>query len=55
MKYLVSVLAYLAVLYPVWVWYESANLVWRRDVVFEIFPVFGLIAISVMWLHVVYS
>ena len=53
MKYLIYGFAYLAVLYPVWMWYESTTLVWNRGVVFELFPVFGLIAFSTMWLHVV--
>src|SRR4030042_3539102 len=53
MKYLILTLAYLSVLYPLWVWYQGARLVPDRTIIFEIFPALGLLAFVIMWLHIV--
>ncbi|OGY56963.1 MAG: hypothetical protein A2Y84_00740 [Candidatus Colwellbacteria bacterium RBG_13_48_8] len=53
MKYLILTLAYLSVLYPLWVWYQGASLVPDRTIIFEIFPALGLLAFVIMWLHIV--
>lgn len=54
-KYSVSLGALIAILYPIFVWFNNADLSWDKTVVFEIFPVLGLIAFSIMWLHVIGS
>jgi len=46
-------LSLLAVGFPIWVWYDNAYLVWGKVALFEVFRVFGLVAFSVMWLHIV--
>jgi hypothetical protein len=46
-------LACVAVLYPVFVWYSGTQGSLNTPSPAEIFPVFGLIAFSTMWLHVV--
>lgn len=52
-KYLIFIVGLLAVGYPISVWFNSANLVWDKIVLFDIFPVLGLIGFSLMWLHIV--
>ena len=51
-KYLVIVLAYLAVLYPVWM--RLKELTWSLNfdsILINLFPAFGLTAFSILWLH----
>jgi hypothetical protein len=50
---LVFLIVLVAVLYPLVVWYKSVNLSASSGILFSIFPAFGLIAFSVMWLHIV--
>ena len=52
-KYMLFGGASLAVLYPIWVWFDAANLTLDSMVLFDVFPMFGLIAFSIMWLHIV--
>jgi len=53
MKYFISVLAYLAVLYPMSVWYMRVDLTFDKFLPLTLFPALGLMAFSIMWLHVV--
>lgn len=53
MKYLISALAYLALLYPLYVWYGRVDLVFDEALPLNLFPAFGLMAFVIMWLHVV--
>src|SRR3989344_712857 len=50
-KYLIVIFAYLAVLYPVSVRLKSIN--WTTDaaLLLNLFPVFGLVAFAILWLH----
>lgn len=49
-RYLVILFAYVAVLYPVWE--RSKTLTWSSDLLLpNLFPFFGLIAFSILWLH----
>ena len=43
-QFTISLGALTAVAYPVCVWLQNSNLSWDKTVVFEIFPVLGLIA-----------
>lgn len=52
-KSIIVTASLVSVIYPVWVWYGSANLVLDKIVLFDIFPLFGLIAFANMWLHIV--
>ncbi len=52
-RYLIFGVAFLAVLYPVWVWYGRAQLNLNTTRIFDIFPVLGLLAFVIMWLHIV--
>ncbi|MDP2705523.1 MAG: hypothetical protein U1D31_03580 [Patescibacteria group bacterium] len=52
-QYTISLGALAAVFYPIFVWFGNSDLSWNKTVVFEIFPVLGLIAFSIMWLHIV--
>jgi len=51
--YFISALAYLAVFYPIFVWYERVDLVFDETLLLNLSPVLGLAAFSIMWLHVV--
>jgi len=53
MKYLVFALAYIAVLYPLFVWYGRVDLIFDENFPLALFPALGLAAFSIMWLHVV--
>jgi len=52
-KYCILVFAYLVVLYPIWV--NVGNLAWsfNSTIVFNLFPLFGLVAFTLLWLHVI--
>lgn len=52
-RYTISLGALIAVLYPIFVWLTSVDLSWDKTVVFETFPVLGLTAFAIMWLHIV--
>ena len=52
-KYLIYAVAVISVVYPVIVWYGRVDLVFDGTLLLNLFPVFGLLAISIMWLHVV--
>lgn len=54
-KFLIVSFACLAVGYPLYVWAKSV--VFRTDPIFlfDLFPAFGIIAFTIMWLHVVGS
>jgi len=52
-RYLIFGVAFLAVLYPVWVWYTGVRLTFDAAVILDIFPVLGLLAFALMWLHIV--
>ena len=39
--------------YPLYVWYGRVDLVFGNTLLLNLFPVFGLLAISTMWLHIV--
>lgn len=47
-KYAIIAFAYAAVLYPIWIRMRSLN--WSLDTA-TLFPVFGLVAFSLLWLH----
>ncbi len=55
MRYLISSVAFLAVSYPLFVWYErvGSNLTPEGILPVNLFPAFGLVAFSIMWLHIV--
>src|SRR3989344_3714661 len=51
-KYLITALCYLAVLYPLWVRFQTVQ--WTSDpssLLFNLFPFFGLAAFALLWLH----
>lgn len=50
---LLALIAYAAVLYPAWVWYEQRSLGPETDWLLTLFPLFGMLAFSLMWLHIV--
>lgn len=50
-RYLIILVSYLAVLYPLWV--RLKDLEWNSGLYFNLFPIFGLLAFCIMWLHVV--
>lgn len=52
-KIILSSLMFLAVFYPVLVWFKNSNLDLDSTIFRDIFPVFGLLAFSIMWLHIV--
>jgi len=52
-KWLLYVLAFMVVGYPLLVRYDSASFSFGRVALFEIFPAFGIVAFTVMWLHIV--
>ena len=54
-KYLISFGAFLAVFYPLFVWYGrvGGSLSLDATLALNVFPAFGLLAFAVMWLHVV--
>jgi len=52
-RIILFLLAAVAVLYPVWFWYHGASLSFQTIVFFDLFPLFGLIAFSTMWLHII--
>lgn len=39
--------------YPLQVWYDGAQLVWGSGLLSSLFPAFGLVAFSIMYLHIV--
>lgn len=47
------VLALLIVLYPLYIWYKASGPLTELKNISEIFPAFGLIAFSIMWLHII--
>lgn len=49
----ISLGALTAVLFPIFTWFTNADLSLGKGILFEIFPVLGLIAFSTMWLHIV--
>ena len=55
MKFLIYVTAFLAVVYPLFVWYgrAGADLMLDETLLLNLFPAFGLLAFTIMWLHVV--
>lgn len=51
-KYNLTIFAYLAVFYPLWVRYHG--MVWSSDanaILYNIFPGLGLVAFTLLWLH----
>ncbi len=46
-------LAILAVGYPLSVWYQGATLALDLNVLRELFPAFGLLAVTIMYLHII--
>lgn len=52
-RYLIFGVALLVVFYPVWVWYGGVRLSFSSAVILDIFPVLGLLAFAIMWLHIV--
>jgi hypothetical protein len=52
-KYLILVFACLVVLYPLWI--SGKNLAWSLSpiMIFNLFPLLGLLAFTLLWLHVV--
>ena len=52
-KCCIVIFAYLAVLYPLWV--NIGNMAWSFDSssVFNLFPMFGLAAFALLWLHAI--
>lgn len=50
---ILCLVAFIAVFYPVYVWFQSAGLFASSSIYMRIFPVFGLMSFSIMWLHVV--
>ena len=53
MAYLFYTIAVVSVFYPLSVWFNSSLLKFGQFNLFDLFPAFGLLAFSVMWLHVV--
>jgi hypothetical protein len=51
--YSIYILAGLAVLYPVWVCVSNMPWAWDATLPGTIFPVFGLAAFALLWLHIV--
>lgn len=52
-QFAVAVIAFLAVIYPLSVWYGRVGLVFDENLPLLLFPALGLAAFSIMWLHVV--
>lgn len=52
-KLSITVLAFLAVAYPLWIWFESVDFSNKDTRLLTVFPAFGLMAFSIMWLHIV--
>lgn len=52
-KYTLTILAYLAVLYPLWVSAGGMGWSFSSGVIMNFFPLFGIAAFTIMWLHVV--
>lgn len=50
-KYLILAFGYLAVLYPLWVRIESLQWGFDSTLLPNLFPLFGLAAFSLLWLH----
>ena len=53
MRHLIYTLSFLALAYPALVWYLRADLVFDETLALNLFPAFGLLAFTIMWLHVV--
>lgn len=52
-KYSIIVFAYLAVLYPVWLRLSRLSLEFGPTLLTDIFPLFGLAAFALLWLHAI--
>ena len=52
-KYFVAIFAYLAVLYPLWVTLKTIQWTPTASLMFSLFPAFGLLAFSLLWLHAI--
>ncbi len=52
-NYSVIALAYAAVLFPLWIWFRNLGSLGTVSSVTFLFPAFGLIAFSVLWLHAI--
>ncbi len=50
-KYLIIVFAHLAVLYPLWMRLKDIQWTWDSSLYLSLFPLFGLAAFSLLWLH----
>ena len=50
-KYFIIIFAYLAVLYPLWVRINTLNWHFNASLLQNLFPLFGLLAFSLLWLH----
>ena len=51
-KYSIVVVASLAVLYPLWIRLQSLYWSWNlSNIVLNVFPLFGLLAFTLLWLH----
>lgn len=53
MKKVIYFVIFAAVFYPIYFWYQGVNLVFSKIVLLDIFPALGLLAFSMMWLHIV--
>lgn len=54
-RYLIIAILYLAVLYPLWVRISGVSWALDSTLLSNLFPLFGIIAFVIMWLHVVGS
>lgn len=52
-KYCILLFAYLAVLYPLWVFVSARNWSFDSNFLLNLFPSFGLIAFALLWLHAI--
>ena len=52
-KYILTVLSWLAVLYPLWIRAQNVTLSFDRGLWLDLFPFFGIAAFCIMWLHVI--
>ena len=52
-KYLIAVFACLAVLYPLWIVIRDSTWAFNSTLILNLFPLFGLIAFSLLWLHAI--
>lgn len=52
-KLLIKLLAIAAVVYPLWVHIQGIQWSWDSSLLLSLFPIFGLAAASMLWLHAI--